>query len=1140
MKVFILACLLTTAGALRAAEWDFSGGMPKDCAPRPFARLVTGKGLVPAQYADRTGSPAGVEVDFCEPSASFEFKAEFIPRLDWTNAADKAAAEGPARYHVLWDCMGVNSGKSAKHRGIQVLFVEAEGRWTPKLYAGFGDQTTWVAGPSFTPKPGEVAKLSIRYRRFGRVEWSVNGAVATNQMKRYEPVLFDVATRPVLGDRLLAPYAPFNGSVLRVSIGPLPNEPMIVRPAGRQAYERGEDGAAFRLNVVLDANADVAEVKISAEQRDSETGRIYASFADSVVGSGVSPVPTAESAQMLEFAVPVETRLRPGRYELAVSATARLADGGEMGAKETMELVIGPTFAERMPAVLWGRGAGSLKNVRDFGFTHVLQDERHYSFATTNIGPLRAKGLLGEYDVALAEGLRMLHSVKMQYPAEGEGREPFYRQLRNGMKPTNPREVARPEVSNPELLEYARAIAAAENEAVGYHPAFAGVDICSELRDLSFPSFNTEHLRFKADTGMDVPPEVRGRTADLKTAKARFPNGVVPPDDPLLAYYRWFWGGGDGWPGYTGGIASVYRKLAGRYGDGSAIQRKRPFFSFWDPAVRCPPKWGSGGDVDAINQWVYANPDPMNVAGPAEEVIAMADGRPGQTPMIMTQLICYRSRIAPTNVTVSPPPEWLKRRPLADFPTIPADSLQEAVWSMLAKPVKGVMFHGWKTIFESGQGKGYTYTSPETAARMKSLLQDTVSPLGPTLLGLGRDEPEVAVLESFATAAFGGPASWGWLSPAITFLQRARLDPRVLYEETIMRDGFGKTRVLYAPQCVFLSAPVVERIRAFQEAGGILVADSELLPALKADVVVPVMAYKAPPKSDHTEDVDADTQTQVDTVARKFTEETKANMQTEAEALRKTLAERHSYAPKADSSSPEIVVYSRSWHGTPYVFAINDKRTFGDYVGQWGLTMEKGLPFTGSVTLADPEAKIGAVYELSRGGQVPFTRTADGRVEVPLSYDTNDGRLLLFLEHPIANVTIRVDCLKPDRQSNITALSVSAPVMRLSASPHPLRLRVANRQTVKPSNRRGDSIAATMTVRDNAGNPVPARLPVEIRVYDAAGRELDGAGYACAVGGVCTLTVKTNLNDAPGSYRVVCRDRASGIVREVTIECDDN
>ena len=327
--------------------------------------------------------------------------------------------------------------------------------------------------------------------------------------------------------------------------------------------------------------------------------------------------------------------------------------------------------------------------------------------------------------------------------------------------------------------------------------------------------------------------------------------------------------------------------------------------------------------------------------------------------------------------------------------------------------------------------------------------------------------------------------------------ERKRLLAR--YEETILRDGFGKTKILYAPQCVFLSAPVVECVRAFQKEGGILVADEKLLPALKADVVVPVVAQKSPPKSDHTEDVDASTKTLVDTVARKFTEDAKAEMQANAENLRRTLAERYAYTPKADSSSPEIVVYSRAWRGIPYVFAINDRRTFGDYVGQWGLTMEKGLPFSGSVTLCDPAGKIGVVYELSRGGTVPFTRKSDGRIEVPLSYDTNDGRLLMFLQRPISSVD--VECRMSD----------------VKISP-------------------GDDITITMTIRDESGVPVPARLPVEIHVFDAVGAELDGAGFACAEGGVCKLTVRTNLNDAPGDYRVVCRDRASGLAKEIWVK----
>ena len=825
--------------------------------------------------------------------------------------------------------------------------------------------------------------------------------------------------------------------------------PVAVRSVGRQAFERGEEVAELKLQI---AGTDIV------------------------------------------FSVPVETRLKPGVYDLPAPVVGRTPSGEKVVATNSVKITIGRRFADRMPAVLWGMGVGTFADVGAYGFTHVLSDGKSGLFLTSpDAETSTVKKIIWNYDRALAAGVRVMHAVNVQYPAGVESRKPYYRWLRGGKKPTDWREVNRPEVSNPELLEYARRIVAAENDAIGFHPAFAGVNVASEQRDLSFPSFNTEHLRYKAETGRDVPPEVRKRTADLALARSRFPDGVVPADNPLYSYYSWFLGGGDGWPGYTGGVAAEYRKQAGRYGDESAAQRRRPFFSFWDPSVRCPPKWGSGGDVDVISQWVYANPDPMNVAGPAEEVIAMAAGRPGQAPMIMTQLICYRSRLAPTNVVVSPPPAWVLRRPKAGFPTIPADSLQEAVWSMLAKPVKGIMFHGWKTIFESGQEKGYTYTSPETEARIKRLLHDVVAPLGPTLKRLGREEPEVAVLESFATAAFGGPASWGWTSPAISLLQRARLDPRVVYEETIMRDGFGNTKILYAPQCAFLSAPVVDRIREFQKNGGILVADGELLSALKADVAIPVMSYKKPPKSDHTEDVDAETKTWVNTAARRFTEGVKAEMLANADSLRRTLAECHSYVPKADSSSPEIVVYSRAWRETPYLFAINDKRTFGDYVGQWGLTMEKGLPFSGSVTLADPRRRIGAVYELSRGGEMPFSRREDGRVEVPLSYDTNDGRLLMFLGCRIAAVN------------------------------------------VDATNAQG-GIAVTMKVLDESGAPVPALLPVEVRIYDAAGTELDGAGFACAEGGICSLAVPTNLNDPPGGYRVVCRDRASGISKEVAVE----
>ena len=82
-------------------------------------------------------------------------------------------------------------------------------------------------------------------------------------------------------------------------------------------------------------------------------------------------------------------------------------------------------------------------------------------------------------------------------------------------------------------------------------------------------------------------------------------------------------------------------------------------------------------------------------------------------------------------------------------------------------------------------------------------------------------------------------------------------------------------------------------------------------------------------------------------------------MVAQANDLRKRLAAR--FTPEADSSSPEIVTYSRRWNDVRYVFAINDHRTFGDYVGPWGLVMEKGSPYEGEVSLADGDVTVMAV-----------------------------------------------------------------------------------------------------------------------------------------------------------------------------------
>ena len=1030
--------------------WDFTKGEPAGGKLRKGGRLDA-EGLY-AVDATNMNIASGFMLDkLWTPTGAFLFEAEFVP--------GKLGADGtPPHEGIFWDDLAITYVPKRTNRGFQLAFSTRNGLWTPTLWAGFSNDTARAVGPAVKLEPGKPAKIAFYFGANGRVVWDFAGTLKDMAIPNEGPLAPSVRNKPVIGDRVCSYYHPFGGTVRRISITPCRIDSLNISVSGRKAFVRGEKDAAVTVRVANASSAPFADAHVAVEQF-VETGR---------VGKGEREIGTIAGGAAQEARFAVETRVRPGWNAFRVTVTGKDAAGAAVSQSRVFRIGVGPRMDDRMMALMWGYAAPET-TLADFGFTHGLK-----YMATGDA-----------YDSAIVAGVRLYHSMHTVYP-EGEADGIYLRKRRDGSIPEHGKKKRKiPEVSNPAFMDAMKPVIEKDAKLNGDHPGFVGVLSISEERDGTYPSFNTEHLRYKQQTGRDVPPEIDRKTihvSKLPKMKERFPDGVVPVDDPVLSYYRWFWKGGDGWPGYTGGIAGEYHRQIPR----------SDFSVFWDPAVRCPPVWGSGGAVDMLNQWVYAVPEPMNVAGPAEEILAMAAGRPGQRPAIMTQLICYRSQIAPMQKKVSPEPDWVRRRPKADFPSIPPDTLQEATWSMIAKPVQAIMYHGWGTIYETGAATGYTFTNPESATRLRHLLKDVVAPLGPTLKRLGRDMPPVAVLESFTTCALGGPASWGWKVPSVTFLQRARLDPRVVYEETILRDGLDGVKVLYAPQCLFLTPPVVAKIRDFQAKGGILVADSQLLKALKADVEVPVVSFAPPPASDHTEDVNAmEAAREGDAKTRLGTMRAKALMVEQANDLRKRLAPR--FSPAADSSSPEIVVYARRWKAARYVFAINDRRTFGDYVGPWGLTMEKGLPFAGEVTLADDGA-VKAVYELSRGGEVRFARK-DGRIAVPVEYDTNDGRMLAFLPERIASV------------------KVDAPGVV----------------------RAGEPMKVTFSALSEAGEPVKALLPAEVRLYDAAGRELDGAGWVCLQGGVCTVEVMTNLDDAAGDYRLVCRDRATGLSAERTI-----
>ena len=523
-----------------------------------------------------------------------------------------------------------------------------------------------------------------------------------------------------------------------------------------------------------------------------------------------------------------------------------------------------------------------------------------------------------------------------------------------------------------QALEYVRQVALTFTNL----SALVGVQGYSEVRGK--PSWRPDYVAAcRAANGFDPPREMREGTAAFVRARADFPlSGIVDEDYPPFRYLSWFWRSGDGWGDYTDAASEVFGRIVGR-----------ELFSFADPIIRTPPIWGSGGrHLGVGNHWLYPLPSPCDIAEAVAEVQAMARGTPGMKVFMMVQGFCYRSYTAPIGKTVENPPDWLKDERFAkiSYLTQPPDVMREALWMLLMRRADGVGTYSQQHL---GVAESRC-TNTNTFYAMDDVFRNVATPLGPLLRALPERPPEVALLTSAASSLLtGGGASWGWGSTVGSMLVGAGLMPYVLYEEEIARDGIPPTVKVMVTEsgCRAFTARTAKALRVFQDRGGILVAGSrDLAPGLLADLDMPeglVGRYDRSTWNGRGDRLGANA------VAR----ELKAALSS-------------AYAPYADTANEDIVLHVRSYRAGDCLFAVNDRRTFGDYIGQWKQQEDKGLPNAGTVTVA--RADTGAVYDLVAHRAVPF-RVKDGKTEIDVRYATTDGRLFLLAPRKLGALSIR-------------------------------------------------------------------------------------------------------------------------------------
>lgn len=555
----------------------------------------------------------------------------------------------------------------------------------------------------------------------------------------------------------------------------------------------------------------------------------------------------------------------------------------------------------------------------------------------------------------------------------------------------------------------------------------------TEERIWTKPTFASHALAaYKAATGLEVPKEAEGRAAPHWSKLKDIPaNRIVSKDHPLLKFYRWYWRDGQGYNQYCQMVLDIFKEKLGY----------TPF-SMYDPSTRMPPLWGMVGNVTHNDQWMMCYPHPYAHAYVIAEQNAVAKGVPGQRVVTLVQGIAASSVIAPTNDLPRNIPEWRRKYPAAVFITPPPDMILEQLWVVSSRKIDGFGFHGWDALWVNGDdfGRGrmyYRYTNPQTRKTIERFMRDVAVPLGPLLKAIPERPSEIAVLDTYASALLSGEGYWDWYraSRGCGYLaEGANLAPSTLYEEDIAKNGIAPSiKVILAANQGVVTEETAAALKEFQQRGGKIVADNNFVPAIKPDAILPDEKSTAKIVATAESEIRADDV--IPEEMKKIKDCKMRDIKWKARAAELSRICRQWSKAYVESDNNYIYLHARSYRTSDYIFAVNDKRDFGDYVGPWRRLMEKGMPNEATVTV---KRTAGAVYDLEKHTAVPFT-VKNGETHIPVKYETSDGRLLMVVDKPLAPLKVRAKEVDGGIKVTVTTpdKNVMIPIMVESSSGKP-------------------------------------------------------------------------------------------------------
>jgi len=954
-----------------------------------------------------------------------------------------------------------SSDKPSANTGYLLLLRPQEkGGCVIEAQLGFGESTAVIRSDPQHFEAGHWYLLTFAYDGKGGATFYVNKSPAGKAQLKNRNAITPSKYKLVIGDRYGSLGHRFLGKIdevrmLNTAVHYFSGKVLLNAVDSRTAFYRMENNASARIKVTNDSEFSYKDISLHVSTEG--------------ISSDIA-LPELPSGKSTFVDVPLNTRLRPGAYEVTIAPkTDTKNNAGD--AIQIPVHIVSRDLPNQLPIIMWGVANRSY-NIKSYTELASIGYTGQLMYGAADNSYIWENGAGGAMPDDKVPTIRRRLDQMMQVGVDGflsvspgrwasSAHPEFNKSDRLGKK------INDTDGLYPEIQKLASNTGASLAHSYGDMPGWKGTLIHTEVRDHTAPSFNEiDKKAYRDFSGHDIPSQVTSARGISYHSLPDFPaSRIIPDDDPILQYYKWFWKGGDGWP-----------KLNSLVNDGlknakSAGQESR--FTWFDPSVRAPSIYGSSGDVDFLNQWTYSYPNPLNVGLAADEQFAMAAGQPGQKVMNMIQIIWKRQQVTKPPVK-GHEAEWEKISPKAQYITIAPDHLSEGTWLELARPVQAIANHGWASL---GDRLGYTeksYVTTNTAARprMTALYQNVVKPLGPMLQQVPDYPTDVAFLESFTSQMFAlrGTYGWGrgWGADSYAIAQYAGLQPKVIYDETIEQKGLGQYKVLFLMDCDVLSQSVAGQIRQFQQGGGIVIGDDSLAPGIMPDILLKSI-IRGNDSKPHL---------------------VKAALLTEAKQLRNELDA--FYAFPVSSSNPDVIMRLRQFGDSQYLFTVNDQRTYGDYVGQYQMVMEKGLPSTAQITL--PRSAV-FVYDLMKHQQVAITRK-DGKVLFPVELAAGEGNVFLIMDKPVGKLQVQAS----------------------------------------PSVRRGGEAHIKVLLCDSAEKPLDAVAPLKVTITDVQGRIAEKSGYYGAAHGALNIELNIAPNDAPGKWQVQVQEMITGQQQTVMFE----